>query len=196
MFLVFQTPIHAQNFIGGITTGATFSQVDGDKMAGYNKAGLIAGGFVNRQLGEKVSTQLEMIYIGKGSKRGANPNKGIFDFRRIGLHYVEVPVLFQYWYAKFKLNLEGGISYGVLISSREEDEYGETILVGPFNNNELGFKAGASYSLSENVAVVLRFAYSILPIASQIEIIHGKRYGGSYNNLISLQLNYAIGRKE
>ena len=120
--LLFQTVTQAQSFIGGISAGASFSQIDGDKMAGYNKAGLIAGGFVNRQLGGKVSAQLEMLYIGKGSKRGANPNKGIFDYRRISLHYVEVPIVCQYWYKKLNLTLEAGLSYGVLISSKEEDE--------------------------------------------------------------------------
>ena len=194
--LLFQTVTQAQSFIGGISAGASFSQVDGDKMAGYNKAGLIVGGFVNKQLGNKVSAQLEMLYIGKGSKRGANPNKGIFDYRRISLHYVEVPVVLQFWYEKLNLTLEGGLSYGVLISSREEDEYGETILVGPFKKNELGLITGVSYQLSDTFAVGLRFAYSILPIASEIEIINGRRYGGSYNNLICVKLNYLISYKE
>jgi hypothetical protein len=194
--LLFQTVTLAQSFIGGISAGASFSQVDGDKMAGYNKAGLIVGGFVNKQLGNKVSAQLEMLYIGKGSKRGANPNKGIFDYRRISLHYVEVPVVLQFWYEKLNLTLEGGLSYGVLISSREEDEYGETILVGPFKKNELGLITGVSYQLSDAFAVGLRFAYSILPIASEIEIINGRRYGGSYNNLICVKLNYLISYKE
>ena len=194
--LLFQTVTQAQSFIGGISAGASFSQVDGDKMAGYNKAGLIVGGFVNKQLGNKVSAQLEMLYIGKGSKRGANPNKGIFDYRRISLHYIEVPVVLQFWYEKLNLTLEGGLSYGVLISSREEDEYGETILVGPFKKNELGLITGVSYQLSDAFAVGLRFAYSILPIASEIEIINGRRYGGSYNNLICVKLNYLISYKE
>lgn len=194
--LLFQTVTLAQSFIGGISAGASFSQVDGDKMAGYNKAGLIVGGFVNKQLGNKVSAQLEMLYIGKGSKRGANPNKGIFDYRRISLHYVEVPVVLQFWYEKLNLTLEGGLSYGVLISSREEDEYGETILVGPFKKNELGLITGVSYQLSDAFAVGLRFAYSILPIASEIEIINGRRYGGSYNNLICAKLSYLISYKE
>ena len=194
--LLLQTVTQAQSFIGGISAGASFSQVDGDKMAGYNKAGLIVGGFVNKQLGNKVSAQLEMLYIGKGSKRGANPNKGIFDYRRISLHYVEVPVVLQLWYEKLNLTLEGGLSYGVLISSREEDEYGETILVGPFKKNELGLITGVSYLLSDAFAVGLRFAYSILPIASEIEIINGRRYGGSYNNLICVKLNYLMSNKE
>jgi len=194
--LLLQTVTQAQSFIGGISAGASFSQIDGDKMAGYNKAGLIVGGFVNRQLGEKVSAQLEMLYIGKGSKRGANPNKGIFDYRRISLYYIEVPVVLQFWYEKLNLTLEGGLSYGVLISSGEEDEYGETILVGPFKKNELGLITGVSYQLSDAFAVGLRFAYSILPIASEIEIINGRKYGGSYNNLICVKLNYLISYKE
>jgi hypothetical protein len=137
-----------------------------------------------------------MLYIGKGSKRGANPNKGIFDYRRINLHYIEVPVVLQFWYEKLNLILEGGLSYGVLISSREEDEYGETILVGPFKKNEVGLITGVSYQLSDAFAVGLRFAYSILPIASEIEIINGRRYGGSYNNLICVKLNYLMSNKE
>jgi hypothetical protein len=196
IFFFSQANSYSQRFVGGITAGASISQVDGDGMEGYNKAGLIFGGFVNRKLAPKLRAQLEMIYIGKGSKKGANPSKGIFDYRRISLHYVEVPVVFQFWYDKFNLTLEGGLSYGVLISSKEEDEYGETTLFGPFNKNEVGLKTGVSYALSDAFSVTLRFAYSILPIANETIRFQGKTYGGSYNNLLSLQINYSFSSPE
>ena len=58
-----------QNFQGGPILGFTATQVDGDTYSGYNKAGVIIGGFVNKKFSEKWSSQLEIKYIQKGSKK-------------------------------------------------------------------------------------------------------------------------------
>ena len=52
-----------QDFKGGIILGLSTSQVSGDDLAGFNKAGLIFGGFTNRILSSRNSLQLEIIYI-------------------------------------------------------------------------------------------------------------------------------------
>mgnify|MGYP001569095309 CR=1 FL=1 len=186
----------AQDFNGGLKAGIDFSQVDGDRQEGYHKGGLIFGGFVSRKLSPRLNWQLEMIYIMKGSKKGADSLRGIYDYKRIGLNYVEMPMVMQVWYEKFKLYFEGGLSFGVLISSKEEDENGTTTLIGPFNPFEFGLVAGASFIATPQLSASARFGYSILPIANQAIVVGGKTYGGSYNNLIELTLNYLILRKE
>ena len=185
-------PCMGQKFNGGLVLGAAFTQVDGDVMAGYNKLGLQFGGFVNRKLSKNVKGQMEIGYIGKGSKRGANPDKGIFDYRKISLNYLEVPVVVQLWIEKIKLHLEGGLSYGVLISSKEEDENGETVLVGPFKKNEIGLIAGFCYDFSDRLVGNFRFGYSILPVANKVVILNGRTVGGSYNNSVQVRLNYLL----
>ena len=47
--------IHAQNFGGGIILGLSTSQVGGDNLGGFNKAGLLVGAFVNNSISELLS---------------------------------------------------------------------------------------------------------------------------------------------
>ena len=59
--------IHAQNFGGGLILGLSTSQVSGDHLGGFNKAGLLVGGFVNLQLSNTLKGQMEMTFIQKGA---------------------------------------------------------------------------------------------------------------------------------
>ena len=96
----------AQKFKAGVFLGISSSQVSGDQLGGFNKPGLYAGGFVNTPLGEKTSAQMEISFIGKGSRptseqADANPYN-IYPT----LNYVEVPVLFIYK-VKSSITVEG-----------------------------------------------------------------------------------------
>ena len=189
---------NAQDFKGGLIAGMDVSQVDGDTHGGYNKAGLIFGGLVNRDFNNKLAWQMEMIYIGKGSKKPVNPDKGQYDYRFIGLHYIEMPVLLKIKYEKLKLLFEPGLSYGVLFSSKEEDENGEVTspIIGPFKKGEFGLILGLNYSITENISLNTRFAYSILPIANKALITTWRIYGGSYNRLLEFTLRYQFLKNE
>ena len=59
--------IQAQNFGGGFILGLSTSQVSGDNLGGFNKAGLLAGVFANTSISELLSFQMEMTFIQKGS---------------------------------------------------------------------------------------------------------------------------------
>ena len=67
--LLFVTVLsYGQRFHGGPMTGLVVSQVDGDNLGGYNKPGIRAGGWVNTQISDLTTLQLELQYIQKGSK--------------------------------------------------------------------------------------------------------------------------------
>ena len=55
--------IQAQNFGGGIILGLSTSQVGGDDLEGFNKAGLLAGVFANKAISPLLSFQMEMTFI-------------------------------------------------------------------------------------------------------------------------------------
>ena len=93
--IVFQCQAQ-QRFKAGIKLGLSSSQVDGDTYAGYNKAGIDGGIFVNGKLSEKWTGQLEMMYIQKGSKHTGNQDKGDYSYYLLQFNYLEVPVLFQF----------------------------------------------------------------------------------------------------
>ena len=183
-----------QDFKGGIKVGFNISQIDGDKMMGYHKGGLIFGAYINRELKPRLNWQMEMIYIGKGSKQGSNVQSGQFNYRRISVDYVEVPMLLQFWAEKIKTHLELGLSFATLISSKEEDDYGETTIIGPFRKYEFASLAGFNYAFTKQLSLTARLTYSMSPIAVRNKVLFTiwNRYGGSYNNVLEFTLNYNI----
>lgn len=186
----------SQDFNAGILAGMNMSQVDGDRMAGYNKINGTFGVFVNRKFNSVLRAQMEMIYTGKGSKRVADPDRGITDFRKISLHYLEVPLTLQIWYEKYRIHVDIGLSVGALLSQREVVDTQVLDIVGPFRQTELGFIFGINYSITEQIAVSLRFAYSILPVANKALITVWHTYGGSYNNLVGITLLYQLSKSD
>src|SRR5574344_2176752 len=68
---------YSQRFIGSIIAGGNFTQVDGDMVYGYHKAGLNAGASVMLPLDAKFRwfATVELLYTQKGSyKRNYNPD--------------------------------------------------------------------------------------------------------------------------
>ena len=91
MFSTFFT--FAQNFKGGIIAGISTSQVSGDNLGGFNKAGLFLGAFTELPITTISNIKTEMNYIHKGSN---NPKMNENLEPDISLSYVEIPLLLQY----------------------------------------------------------------------------------------------------
>ena len=98
--LLFTADAQEQRFFVGAKFGFSSSQVSGDELAGYNKAGLIGGLQCAMKFSKKWTLQFEMLFIQKGSKYRARPELGDPNYYRLQLNYMEVPVLFQYHYKK------------------------------------------------------------------------------------------------
>ncbi|MCH8318736.1 MAG: PorT family protein [Bacteroidetes bacterium] len=198
-FIIFSISIffvNAQDFKGGIIAGMNTSQIRGDAYLGFNKVGFIFGGFANIDLTKQLKVQYEIIYIGKGSKKPINPDKGQYDLRLIKLNYVEIPVVLTIRHKKPEktihknITYEAGLSYGVLISSKEMDESGETTIIGPFHKSEFAFQLGLNYALTEKTFINFRYSRSILPITGNAVVTRRGIYGGAFNNIICLSLRY------
>lgn len=105
----------SQRFIGGITGGMNISQIDGDDLAGYNKVGLIGGGYVSTILSDRWQLSLELLYSQQGSRQSSSDGfYGTFD--KIQLNFVEVPVLINF--KEWKFHVQGGLSYLRLIDRK------------------------------------------------------------------------------
>ena len=123
--------IQAQNFAGGIVLGLSTSQIAGDNLGGFNKAGLLAGVFANKSISPLLSFQMEMTYIQKGSN---NPDMNDYKSKNVGkpdisLNYIEVPILLQYK-QNTTLKIEGGVQFANLINGYYNDSYGEITYSG------------------------------------------------------------------
>lgn len=179
----------SQTFNGGVFAGMNVSQVDGDGFAGYNKAGLHFGVFVNTMIREKLGAQLEIKYSSKGSNKKSSPEQP--EIYRIELEYIELPVML-YTTRFYPLVPEAGMSAGYLFVAREKNELGiippEATI--PFNKWEIAGHAGAKYFVNKNISGHVRLSYSLSRIRKHAG--GGTWYfnRGQYNNLISMGLNY------
>lgn len=172
------------NFRSGIRLGLCTSQIDGDNYGGYNKVGLTGGGLIATPVSKRLDVQLEINYCNRGSRDPADPEKGKFNSYRINLHYIDIPLLVMIQTWKFKF--EFGITNGIFIASKEEDEFGlVTNSVFNFNRYELALNAGANLLITKNWIFNVRYHRSVLPIANERVIVPGFGFlGGSYNDAI------------
>ena len=180
--------IHAQDFGGGIILGLGASQVGGDDLGRFNKAGLLAGVFANKSISPLLSFQMEMTYIQKGSN---NPDMNDYEHKNVGrpdisLSYIEVPLLLQYKQSVV-LEIEGGLQFANLITGYYNDTYGKisTTTIDPFIDYDIGLLIGMDYKFSENLSLNTRISNSILPVDNPL--FNSKE---KYNSVLSFALHY------
>tara|TARA_B110000444_G_scaffold224013_1_gene226919 strand:- start:60 stop:683 length:624 start_codon:yes stop_codon:yes gene_type:complete len=188
----------AQNFGGGIILGLSTSQVGGDDLAGFNKAGLLAGAFANKSISELLSFKMEMIYIHKGSN---NPNMNDSQHKDYGQEdisssYIEVPLLLQYQ-QNSKLIIEGGVQLAYLINGYYNDLNGKIPIysVDPFIKYDFGLLLGIDYRYSEHISLNTRLSNSILPIgAEDYDVVdsYNSSRKGKYNSVLRFAIHYNL----
>jgi len=181
---------NGQGFHAGLRAGMTATQVDGDQLKGFDKAGVLAGLTLSRPIGDRTSVGMEMLFIQKGSFKPVNKDDN--SYYRMRLSYVEVPFLFR-WKAGKKIRLETGPAFGVLVSSQEKDQVGVINYAPPFEKMEYSFHAGLGYSLNDQWMFNARYGFSVLPVrrfASALNYLYWDR--GQFNSVIQLSLDYAF----
>tara|TARA_B100001250_G_scaffold125539_2_gene106761 strand:- start:11806 stop:12426 length:621 start_codon:yes stop_codon:yes gene_type:complete len=187
--------IQGQNFGGGLILGISSSQVGGDNLAGFNKAGMLVGVFANRKISNVFGFQMEMTYIQKGSnnpemKNYNHQNVGVAD---ISLSYIEIPVFIQYQQNN-NLKLEGGIYGAYLIDGYYNDLFGRIPSIkNPFINYDTGLLIGISYTYSEHISLNTRISNSIFPIGFEDYdgiLYYNNLTKGKYNSVLSFALHY------
>ena len=67
IFICFSFLSFSQNFKGGVIAGISTSQVSGDNLGGFNKAGIFLGLFTELPISNISNIKMEMNYIQKGS---------------------------------------------------------------------------------------------------------------------------------
>jgi hypothetical protein len=180
----------AQDFHAGFRFGMSATQVSGDNLSGYDKAGILGGAFVSRQFSQLISLQMEMIFIQKGSRKTVSKIDN--SYYRMRLHYIEVPLLMKFHVSK-KINLEAGPSAGVLIFSEEDDQLGVISYTPAFKKLEISSHLGIQFILSENWLVDLRYSGSLTPVrAFQGSYNYNYFDRGQYNSTLQLSLNYTF----
>lgn len=194
-FIMFPLIVFSQKFNGGILAGGNVSQVDGDNYEGYHKVGYQAGAFVSLRVSKHSSFQLEMEYFQKGSRRASNPDSGAGDYSFLmRIHYLEIPFLYQYTFAK-RLQAEIGPAVDVFLGSLEESGGQPSPSTVPFRPVTLSGILGIACYITPNLKAGFRFNYSLLSIRQPADpnpasYRHILFETGQYNNVLSLTLSW------
>ena len=190
LFTFFTFFSFSQNFKGGVIAGVSTSQVSGDALGGFHKAGLYLGVFTELPISPISNIKMEMNYIQKGSN---NPKISENFAPDISTSYIEVPISINYYQNEI-MCFEIGIQTAFLLNFSDNDLYGpipndQSI---PFNKVDLGAFIGMNYHLSDNILLNSRISNSILPVRPHVGDATYRLNRGQYNSVLSFTLHYIL----
>jgi len=147
---------YGQTFEASIVAGINLSQLDGDKLSGFNKLGLNTGLRVSADLSERWSLSTEFLYSEQGASAVPTDDfASIYD--KIKLKYVEVPLMINF--SDWKILASTGISYNRLAAYEVIDNLGEDITEQEqYNDNVFAIVFGATMFLNEKIALNIRWS--------------------------------------
>ncbi len=180
---------YAQRFVGFVSAGANFSQIEGDDVHGFTKVGVNAGLGLKLPLNRAQTWYVtaEMLYVQKGSYKHCS--EGYFDTLyyaselfedvdrsvdfnpnikcHISLDYVQIPVLFHYEDMRSGCDIGLGFAWGRLV--RAKDIYNgftrtTNIRSGSYKTSDWTVMADVGIRLYKNLSLNVRWEYSLTPI--------------------------------
>lgn len=194
ILLILLLPIRgsSQNpgFKGGILIGLNASQIDGDELRGFDKAGLNIGARFGAVITPRTEITMDLLYSQRGSQARLTLDNRIPQ-SKYSLHYVEVPFLFHYkeWLGVtleetsfYRLEVTAGLSYSRLIRSRMIDnpfEGREDLL----NQNDFSWILGFGYYLNPDNSFHFRFNESLNFLFNNQQALNTRPLRGYYITL-------------
>ena len=184
-------PVYGQEFSGGVVGGLSASQVDGDTYAGFNKIGVVAGGWVSHNIIANIDGQIELMYVGKGAFETKNKISPPV-YHNLRLHFIDLQVILNFNYRdNVVFNL--GVEPEYLVFHKLQDEYGTVEDVGqPYNNLSMSAVVGVGYRLFDKFIFNVRYSYSVFPIRPHASNQTWFLNRGLYNNCLTVTLFYQI----
>lgn len=196
---LFANALHAQQagFKGGVEAGIVGSQVDGDTLSGYDKAGLRLGFYIEREISKDLGVQFGLLYVQKGST-GAKKPDDLNSYYEINLHYIDMPLTGKYYHSSGIIG-EAGIALGYLFKQQEmgydafsqfrkDDDPG-------FNRFEVSGHLGLGYRIFPNTIVHTQFNYSLRRIRGKYDSQIPGIYAGQFNNSLMVALQIYLGKR-
>ena len=185
---------NAQSFKASLIGGINASQVSGDELGGFNKAGVMFGGSAILPVTPKSDVAMELLFIQKGSKTPTSKDNSNTVYYKMSLNYLEVQINYTY-HASKKIGLHVGPTFGVLVGEKEEDIAGELTERPEFQKTEIGIAGGLSFHFSEKVGLYMRLSNSLLPIRKMgADTKYFK--SGQYNSGLAFFLTYTFSSKD
>jgi hypothetical protein len=178
------------DFTGGISLGGVTSQISGDALAGWNKFGVAAGGWIHMDFNGVMGAYMGMQFTNKGSKKPAdvvNGDNNVFSFQ---LNYIDVPLLMTYSKTNWRFGL--GPTVGVLVSQKQIYNGIELDITPPFETLDLAGTLSVTRIMGDHLMLEWRGGTSIIPTRPAPQVVNkGSFYEkGMYNQVMMLMLNW------
>jgi len=150
---------NAQLFEGGIITGLTASQIDGDSYGGYQKLGLTFTSYAQLNLKNDFSLISGVSIVQKGARSATK-----YSFFVTKLNYAEVPIIFNYQ-AFDKISFSLGLTIGYLFKGENEQT------TGIFDEKDLNLRfydlsyySALNYKINDRLTINFANNYNLIPV--------------------------------
>ncbi len=175
--------------------GMSLSQIQGDRLAGFDKLGWTGGIGVYYPVSLLVDVGLEMSYTEKGSR-----GELLFDvpsnIRRTHLQYFEMPIVVRMneWYIQkegyYKVSAHVGVNNAYLFQGRSEIRNNFLVLVpaDSFKSYEFGLLFGASYRFSRRLGITSRYHRALTRFYKSNNV----NTGGLLNYYWTVRIDYSF----
>lgn len=145
-----------QTFQAAVIGGMNISQIDGDDLFGFHKAGLNSGIRVVAILSDRWRVGPEILYSQQGALR-PNSSLNFSPFSRFQLNTLEVP--FMVFFKDWRLTAGLGLSYQRLFAYEVDNFQGEDITEQiALRDNLLAFNAGVTFHATEKLGFNFRWS--------------------------------------
>lgn len=187
-----------RTFFGGVIVGGNFTQVDGDRFAGYHKVGLNAGAIMYANLAPHLAASIEILFSQKGS-RAHKPQESanrafVITKYNIKLNYAEVPLMLNY-FDRRKSNFGAGFSIARLINATEDGEQSGGVKPEfdqyPFRKMDYNFIIGGNLHCWKGIYLNARFQYSLRSIRDkQYQVPEYSGRSEQFTNMWTVRVMY------
>ncbi|MEQ8517962.1 MAG: outer membrane beta-barrel protein [Cytophagales bacterium] len=188
LLICFLNSSFAQEIKVDAIAGFNASQLDGDRMAGFNKLGLLLGGSAGVNLKENFKVELRILYSQKGS-RFTDKDPVDLNYR---LNYLDFPMVFRYrldqnfFELAENIELEAGLQFSYLLAAKEGDPLiGFIRLYDDFEPRIYGFILGCSYNY-DRYTLRLNFQRSLVSTNKSFSYL---------DRTLSFSLAYSLGNE-
>lgn len=166
----------SQNFKAYIIGGVSISQIEGDKLSGYNKLGFEGGLATSFIINDSWSLQQELVFNQRGS-RATDKELHLDNFTELRLDYIDFMLLPVYSINE-QWSIIGGLGYGFFVQYKSDFEREKSDF-----KNDLFVTVGPQYHVSDNLLLLVRIKFSMVPVFNNQD---------AYNNSLSLTARFKL----
>jgi len=188
-FIFLSLHSYPQFFKGGIFSGITTSQLSGDRLSGFNKIGLIAGGYTEYVLKSNKEFIRFSINI---NQKGSQSKSTDSIYYKSKLNYIEFPLAYYFKISKKDIFLAPVIIPAYLFKTKEFDIYGEIPNQIPFRNYEIAAGISSIIKISNLFNLRIDYSNSIIPVRPHKSGYTYYFNRGQYNSLFSFIIEWKI----